>query len=75
MRTMPRHYSGSPGGDYRRMCDICGSVYYRKSLVRKADKLFYCPTCAPEIDRVTLSKMQEMNAARAGDFQPRTEEE
>lgn len=62
MRTMPRRYPGSSRGDYRRMCDICGAMYHRTDLTRKPDMFFYCPDCASETDRVTLSEEQAENA-------------
>ncbi len=63
MRTMPRHYPGSARGDYRRACDICGIVWHRSSMQRRADGMFYCVDCQPEIDKVTLAELQEQNTA------------
>jgi len=66
MRTLPRNYSGSPAGDYRHDCDLCGAPWYRKSLKRKSDGMLYCPRCVDEVDAVTLSRKAERDGATLG---------
>ena len=52
----------APRGDFSCECDICGVVWRRSQMVRKADGVLGCPDDASGLDVVTLN---EGNAAAA----------
>lgn len=52
----------APWGDFSAECDICGVLWRRSQLIRKADGFLYCPDDAAGRDVVTLN---EGNAAAA----------
>jgi hypothetical protein len=46
------------------MCDSCGVGYYRSQLVRKPDRLLYCPDDVSGKDRVTIGEELKRAASR-----------
>lgn len=54
----------SPRGDSSALCDICGVLWYRSRLVRKADGLLYCPDDVRGLDNVTLSEGNARDAVQ-----------
>lgn len=67
-RHLPRR---RPKGDYVCECDICGTVWPRSKLTRKADGHLYCPQDARGRDSVTLSDGNAMAASGARGPEPR----
>lgn len=59
-----RRPGNSPRGDSSALCDICGVLWYRSSLVRKPDMLLYCPDDIRGLDSVTLSEGNARDAVR-----------
>lgn len=66
MKTMPNRLSANHiRGDHQSMCDYCGAVFYRSSLVRKENGLLACKVdCAKGRDEVQLSRMNAEHAAK-----------
>lgn len=61
-RRLPKNYRK---GDFKAMCDYCGAVFYRSSLVRKEGGLLACiKDCAKGRDEVQLSRMNAEYAAQ-----------
>lgn len=59
-----RRPRNSPRGDSSALCDICGVLWYRSALVRKADGNLYCPDDVRGMDSVTLSEGNARDAVR-----------
>lgn len=64
--TMPRRLGKNyPRGDFQAMCDYCGAVFYRSSLIRKEGGLLACRRdCAKGRDEVQLSRQNAEHAAQ-----------
>lgn len=44
-------------GNYRRVCDICATLYNRSELTKRADGKYYCPKEAGERTRIELDRL------------------
>lgn len=67
-----RHWpSRAPRGDFSAECDICGVVWRRSELTRKADGFLYCPDDASGRDVVTLNEGNQEAAAALQQGAPR----
>ncbi len=53
-------------GDFSANCDICGVLWRRSELTRKADGLLYCPDDADGRDAVTLNDLNARAAEAIG---------
>jgi hypothetical protein len=60
-------HNGPVSGGFGVRCDICGFVWKRYDLRRRADGLLACPDDASETDPVTLSHHQQAATAARRD--------
>ena len=62
-----RHWpKRAPKGDFSATCDICGVLWRRSELTRKADGLLYCPDDVAGRDTVTLNDLNARAAEAIG---------